>query len=436
MNLLLCLLFFGTPPTLLEKAIKANGPWEQVHTFYYKQDFAGYNPWQSYSFTLPPPAIPELAEYYMDVDKGKYHSHTISQYPGGYVFDLITIGKDSTRFFYDKTYFRYGKTVTQQGKESYINYKDLAQAALPYFILQELAGSKDSLKISGTTIQRIRKDSTIQEYIIDTATNLLESVESNNEKRVFEKYQEQNGLLVPTVISTYIDKKFFSTETLASFKINITIPPVVFEIPPQYRLSTEIAKDVFIIEKLGGDRNVIFINMQDYIVVTEAPQSTALSKSIIDIIHKTIPGKPIKYVHLSHHHNDHIDGVNAFVAEGATILCADSIEIAVRSITKGKIETFHTKKVIEDATHRIELLQVPNTHAEGMSILYLPKEGIIFEGDLLSLPLDGTLSPANTTGKEFYQYLLEHKIVYERIIGYHNNSNITPAQFQHMLKLR
>lgn len=433
MKLLLCLLFCGTPPTLLEKAINANGPWEQVHTFYYSQDFTGHNPWQNYSFSHPLPLL-DKGEYYMDVEKGMYHNHTTSYYPGGYKFDLVTIGKDSATYFYDKGYDRYGKTVTKSGSENYMNKMTDIHAAFPYYILKELATTKDPLTFTDSSIQRTGSNGILQHYIFDTATYLLKRIETGTEKRLFEQYEKREGVLVPRLIYFYGEKDFRSIEMLKEFKTNIPVASSVFEVPPQYLVTNEIAKDVFLIEKIGGSRNVIFINMKDHIVVTEAPLSDEICQPIIDIIHKTLPGKPIRYVHLSHHHSDHIDGVNAFVREGATIICAEPVEKAVRTITKGTIKTFRSKLVLEDASHRVELLEVPNSHAEGMSILYLPKEGFVFEGDLLSIPEDGTITAPITTTKEFAAYMAQHKITFKRIIAFHNKSDITLPMFQQMMQ--
>ena len=42
--------------------------------------------------------------------------------------------------------------------------------------------------------------------------------------------------------------------------------------------------------------------------------------NVIKRIKETIPGKPIRYVAITHHHGDHIGGLRSFIAEGATVI--------------------------------------------------------------------------------------------------------------------
>ncbi|WP_315816772.1 hypothetical protein [Paraflavitalea speifideaquila] len=71
--------------------------------------------------------------------------------------------------------------------------------------------------------------------------------------------------------------------------------------------------------------------------------------------------------------------------------------------------------------------KVPNSHAQGLSFLYLPLESLIYEGDLLSMPEDGTITPAIQVSREFYQFLKKKKLRYKRIIGHHGLSDIKPS---------
>jgi glyoxylase-like metal-dependent hydrolase (beta-lactamase superfamily II) len=258
------------------------------------------------------------------------------------------------------------------------------------------------------------------------------------------------------------DGNFSLSDSVKSFKYNIVIPQSVYTIPDKYILyetvppkpltAKEIAKDIFLIESVSGDRNVVFVNMNDYIVVTEAPISSDITKSVIELIRKTLPGKPIKYVHLSHFHIDHTGGIRQFVSEGSTIIATPTMEAPLRSIIRGdvavtkddysknpvepKFEFFTGMKVLQDKDHRIEFRQVANSHVEGLSFIYLPKEKIIYQGDLLTVPEDGTLTPAIATTREFSKYLEKNKIKWNRMIGHHSHAFITPQMFKTMLSMK
>jgi Metallo-beta-lactamase superfamily len=83
------------------------------------------------------------------------------------------------------------------------------------------------------------------------------------------------------------------------------------------------------VNKLGDDvywvrapYNSFFMVFNDYVLVVEAPLNDLLSQQTIADIKKVAPGKPIRYLVVTHAHHDHIGGVRGFVAEGATIVTA------------------------------------------------------------------------------------------------------------------
>ena len=57
-------------------------------------------------------------------------------------------------------------------------------------------------------------------------------------------------------------------------------------------------------------------------MVIEGPQDEARSIAVLAEIHTLVPGKPIKYAVNTHHHFDHLGGVRAYAAEGATVISA------------------------------------------------------------------------------------------------------------------
>jgi len=70
----------------------------------------------------------------------------------------------------------------------------------------------------------------------------------------------------------------------------------------------------------GGTHNNIFIATDKYLVAVEAPNDDGQSRQAIDMAKKRYPGKPVRYLILTHHHVDHVGGMRTFTAEGATIV--------------------------------------------------------------------------------------------------------------------
>ena len=88
----------------------------------------------------------------------------------------------------------------------------------------------------------------------------------------------------------------------------------------------KVADDVYMLNGLaGGTHNVMFVAFNDYVLVLEAPEQIIYGSNSVQALAKikeTVPGKPIKYLVLTHHHSDHAGGFREYVAEGTTIVTA------------------------------------------------------------------------------------------------------------------
>src|SRR4029450_5180367 len=62
------------------------------------------------------------------------------------------------------------------------------------------------------------------------------------------------------------------------------------------------------------------VEFADFVAAVEAPGSSDGADAVIKRIHELFPGKPIRYVAMTHHHGDHIGGMRSFIAEGATVI--------------------------------------------------------------------------------------------------------------------
>jgi glyoxylase-like metal-dependent hydrolase (beta-lactamase superfamily II) len=439
-------LFLKAQPPLdfIRKAITVNGQWEKIDAFQYQVNRYNFNPWQSYAFNQPKA---QKDNYQLSFDKinNRYTDHIINHYPGGYIFNFVSVGIDSTYYEYDVLQVRTGKLILKLGSTGYEeNLKNLL-SYFPYYILKEVIESGDQLRLEKTDkeiiIYRSLKNGA-QKLWFDAKTRVLNKYNKTQDGSSvtwkFSNYSSFKGYLVPKKVKQVLNNTQTITDDLISFKVSKTIDSKLFILPNGYRYeeirteplkAKEIGKDVFLVEKIDGDRNIIFINMNDYIVLSEAPISDKVSAATIALIHKTLPGKPIKYVHLSHFHKDHIGGIRKLAEAGVTIICTRSMEKPIRKLlgrTEASFAFFDKHQTLSDPDHKIDIFEVPNSHVNSLSFLYLPLESIIYEGDLLSVPGDGSITPAIQVYKEFFDFIKENKLMYKRIIGHHGLSDITP----------
>jgi len=165
----------------------------------------------------------------------------------------------------------------------------------------------------------------------------------------------------------------------------------------------------------GGYRSVA-VEMKDYVVLIEAPQSEMITAAIISEVKKAIPNKAIKYVVNSHAHADHSGGLRAAVAEGATIITHESNkplyekwfansrtlldpDTLSKSPRKAKFEYIGEKKILKDL-NTIELYHIKAAHAEDLVIAYLPAIKAVVEGDAFNAPAANAAPPQNINGFE------------------------------------
>ncbi|WP_230041123.1 MBL fold metallo-hydrolase [Chryseobacterium sp. Bi04] len=451
-----------TTAKVLQEGLAVLGDWEKVTTFEYSTNRTNIDQWQGYDFGH---LLPEkdLVHLFYDIKGKRFLHHTLNHYPGGYIFDTYRLGRDSTYYVYDGIGSRTGKDLLNLGSASFDKRWNALLGNFPYFILQQLLRHiKDEPAASdGKNWIVVNKTSGgTEEYRFDKTTFLLNSITrkeaGNTLVQRFGNFVPADGLMIAGKSSLERNGSLVYADSLTLFKSNKDLAVSVFDFPPGYKPVTgntaelsvkTVAKDVYLIENVDGDRNIMFVNMGDYIVLTEAPVSVAVTRSVLEIIHHTLPDIPVRYVHLSHFHNDHIAGIAELVKEGASVICAESIKKPVMDMLSetdnalyrsGKIvfSAFTHKKSLANGGKKLEFLEIPNSHAKGMSFLYLPQEKMIYQGDLLSLPADSYLSPAIAVTRELDNFILQKKLKVTTIIGHHGLAVISKKTFDEVIHMK
>jgi cyclase len=153
-----------------------------------------------------------------------------------------------------------------------------------------------------------------------------------------------------------------------------------------------------------------WIEFHDFLVVVDANYPWGAVPILRDL-RKTTP-KPVRFVLDTHYHADHSYGNGVFAEQGATIIgsddtAADSRNRNTPSWEKNKDTgefnlrqyrlvhpqlTFHDKLVIDDGERRLELIRVGPAHTRGDVVAWLPKERILFTGDVCTTRAQNNLS--------------------------------------------
>ena len=150
----------------------------------------------------------------------------------------------------------------------------------------------------------------------------------------------------------------------------------------------------------GGSANNLIVAMKDHLVIFDAPYGEQLSRLVIDLAKAKYPGKPIKYLVLTHHHMDHSGGLRAYVAEGATIVVAAPTKAYfekalnnARTVANDEqqkkpkpvqVVGVKDQMTLKDDVGEIRLYNIPNPHAEGYILSHVVKDNVVFVTDLIS----------------------------------------------------
>jgi glyoxylase-like metal-dependent hydrolase (beta-lactamase superfamily II) len=151
--------------------------------------------------------------------------------------------------------------------------------------------------------------------------------------------------------------------------------------------------------------------MKDYLILVEAPLNDQRTLAVLNEVRGLAPNKPVRYVINSHHHFDHAGGLRAAAAEGATIITHEinrpyfDRAFAARATvspdhlaTTGKkpaaVEGVRDKRVLTDGTRIVEIHHIAgNSHADGLLMVYLPKERLLSQADTYTPSPAGAAPP-------------------------------------------
>jgi outer membrane lipoprotein-sorting protein len=169
----------------------------------------------------------------------------------------------------------------------------------------------------------------------------------------------------------------------------------------------ELAPDVQ--QVITGANNLI-VNMKDGLAIFDAPVGEVQSKSTIDAAKAKYPGKPIKYLILTHHHMDHTGGMRTYAAEGATIIVPspdkayferdlktthtvvpDALAKTPKNVEVVEVKDQMTLK--DDDGQEIKLYRFDNPHVDGMLMGHVVKGNVVWVTDLWSPTPTATKNP-------------------------------------------
>ena len=172
----------------------------------------------------------------------------------------------------------------------------------------------------------------------------------------------------------------------------------------------EVAPGVLQVQ--GGTHHSLVVEMSDHLIVLDAPVSDAQSLWLVGQTRARFPGKPIRWVALTHHHMDHTGGIRGLLAEGGTLVVAQGAGAHFRRVLEApmtrnpelKPQSFHMNPILEvpeshvmsdSAGRQVVVYVMDSPHAKSTLMGWVPHARLGFVTDIWSpgVPLPAKPNP-------------------------------------------
>ena len=169
-----------------------------------------------------------------------------------------------------------------------------------------------------------------------------------------------------------------------------------------------------VVHVVGGSHNSLLVEMSDHLILVDAPVSDAQSLWVMSNAKQRFPGKPIRWVVLTHHHMDHAGGVRGALSDGGTLVVGQGArehfrrvlaapmtrnpDMKPRDFSQVPIMEVPESHVMRDANGRqvVAYAMQDNPHAKGLLMVYVPDAKLGFVTDVWSpgTPMPDKPNPA------------------------------------------
>ena len=421
--------------------------------------------YQSMSLARPWATQPTLTDVVIDFKNNRLMQHRVSHYPVDFAFTSTQITTPQQSWFWDPTRAGFGDAVAKFQGASVANHQ--LRRELPAFELMEVRNRPESVRwvgeetAGGRRLQGVsyaQPNGAVYTLWIDAGTKRLSRLEWLRDDAVdgdqvasyeYSDYRLENDISVPSRLVERRNGELIRDDTL-TYAFN-TRPVETLFVPPSSGFTEttdfrppgvesepvrKLAENVWLLQQLPGGNRVMFVAFRDHVLVFEAPTPQGAATAVLDAVRRTVPGKPVRYVTFSHHHDDHGGGLRPYIADGITIVTTPKNRAFVEHVANARhtlrpdvlsrsprapvIETFSRKRVFTDGEMTVELHDIgPTSHVDEIVMAYLPREKLVFQGDLLILPDRGQPAPANTLAAEFAKAIERLGLDVQAIAGVH-----------------
>ena len=293
----------------------------------------------------------------------------------------------------------------------------------------------------------------------DAGTNILSKYEQMVsdpvdgdvvQETIFPAYRAVEKVMVPTGRQTrrggdlvedvkYAEVRFNTKPADSAFARPEGFEELPSPAPPAPVRETKLADGVYLFE---SGANALVVEFDTYVLVVEPSSGGRGPKPTINKAREMFPSQPVRYVVVTHYHDDHSGGLRSYIAGGVTVvttpanqkfferMAAGTFTLAPDDQTRAPRRPLFEfvrggRRVFTDGKQTLEVIDIgPSPHAAEMLVAYLPKEKLVFQGDLLNLPNSGKYLPStvNDTTLHFFDWVNRTQLDVKRVASVHGPS--------------
>lgn len=261
---------------------------------------------------------------------------------------------------------------------------------------------------------------------------------------MYTRWADAGGLKLPREIDSEANGRLVQHTVITAASTNAAVDESLFGIPdsiarraqrgavpaaPIVVQLVEIGPNVWRAE--GQTHHSLVVKQGNGLLVVEMPQSSARSKAVLDTLKSRFPGVPVRVAVNTHHHWDHSGGVREYLAQGIPVVThrrnvdfLRGVAAAKKTVAPDALSRSARVPVVRAATDtlaigtgdtRVEFMELPNTHVEGLLVAYMPALRILFVADVVQ-PGPG-MSPVGS--REVAALVRSRGIAVDRVVGAH-----------------
>jgi glyoxylase-like metal-dependent hydrolase (beta-lactamase superfamily II) len=390
--------------------------------------------------------------------------------------DLTSIGSNSFRFIndlennraYSENYFRgrggiFPNLVIVNGEDAWnVNLQTMrygeAASGDPYtfgggvmrttdtLLARELDKARKTAEYLGETEWMNRTHAMVKmpfpqspelTLYIDSESGLITRMSRDNPALgrldyLYEKHEPIDGLVAATRVNFVVAGSPNLIGAGREIRFNRALSPVTFQLPAGVEPEAErIDQTQLIVNRLAD--NVYHIGQNGgYSIFVDTGKEVigcggypGLAQRLDTFREKTGSHRPLRYQVVTHHHQDHLGGIDEALDLGATLVTVPDAIPEIRKYSaqapeNGRFLTVNGRMTLGEGSGRVEIYDVSTIHSFSNLLFYVPSTRTLFLADHFGGPYAEGVPVANANTASMAEALEPLDLNYSRIVTAHN----------------